>query len=444
MFAGNRLDRGQAPRRDVCANPDQLKPIGWIPSMKLFIFRIVSVGFVALISFLIAELAIRYFGHFDGSGTFTINSHRIPPYRLHLAKIEQTLQRYAAEGPTFLAYHPILGWAPNPDVGHRFGIYNSAGIRSHREFSAKPNDNAVRLALFGDSYTAGAEVPIEQNWASFLEKYLIEAGIPAEVLNFGVGAYGMDQAYLRWKEHGSRFEPDIVIFGFQPENVKRNLNLFRQLYYYPDEIVFTKSRFSLVDNKLNLVNSPTLIYTKILEIAKNFEEWEYAPFEYFYRSKDFKQHIWQYSKFFSTLYEFITDKLRDMRIAEEFYSTEGEPGRLALAILREFRKDVERQGRRFIVLYLPSHIDGVLRDLYDDQEPVCAKLVHAIDREYQLVDPANALIDEAKRTSLDSLRRPGGHYSVKGNEIVARVLADFLIERRVQLINFSSASSPTK
>ena len=47
--------------------------------------------------------------------------------------------------------------------------------------------------------------------AIYLQHKLKDAGIRAEVLNFGVGAYGMDQAYLRWREQGKNFAPDIVI-----------------------------------------------------------------------------------------------------------------------------------------------------------------------------------------------------------------------------------------
>ena len=42
---------------------------------------------------------------------------------------------------------------------------------------------------------------------------------------FGVGAYGMDQAYLRWKKHGAKFHPHIVIFGFVAGNVQDNVNM---------------------------------------------------------------------------------------------------------------------------------------------------------------------------------------------------------------------------
>ena len=77
------------------------------------------------------------------------------------------------------------------------------------------------------------------NW----EMKLNQAGIRAEALNFGVSIYGMDQAFLRWQNAGRGYAPDIVIFGFQPENLNRNVNIFSTLYYGWN--IFSKPRFVL-------------------------------------------------------------------------------------------------------------------------------------------------------------------------------------------------------
>ena len=84
--------------------------------------------------------------------------------------------------------------------------YNTQGIRSPvPAFTPRAAEGVLRIALFGDSFTHGDDVPVEHSFGQVLEQQLITAGIPAEVLNFGVGGYGIDQAMLRFKEHGAAF-----------------------------------------------------------------------------------------------------------------------------------------------------------------------------------------------------------------------------------------------
>ena len=61
----------------------------------------------------------------------------------------------------------------------------------------------------------------------------------------GFSAYAMDQAFLRWKTLGRKYSPDIVLFGFQAENVNRNVNMLRAFYVAGTGIPFSKPRFIL-------------------------------------------------------------------------------------------------------------------------------------------------------------------------------------------------------
>ena len=44
-----------------------------------------------------------------------------------------------------------------------------------------------------------------------------------EVINFGVGGFGLDQAYLRYLEDGIQYKSHIVMIGFMSENIYRNV-----------------------------------------------------------------------------------------------------------------------------------------------------------------------------------------------------------------------------
>ena len=90
-------------------------------------------------------------------------------------------------------------------------------------------------------------------------------------MNFGVGGYGMGQAFLRWLHLGAQFQPDIVIFGLQPENLKRNVNVFRQMLV-PAGMPFSKPRFALIAQELTLLNAPTLPPEQLTAVFEDFAE----------------------------------------------------------------------------------------------------------------------------------------------------------------------------
>ena len=183
-----------------------------------------------LLTIVILELVVRVGGETDADGQFSFLTFELPPYALPLDHMRGLLDAYYANsGQADYIPDPDTGWLPRPYAVLEDGIFtvNGASIRSRREYSLQPTNDTLRIALFGDSFVAGNEVGDEETWSHSLETLLNEAGVNAEVLNFGVGAYGMGQAFLRWQSDGKDYSPDIVIFVFQPENLDRNVNVFR-------------------------------------------------------------------------------------------------------------------------------------------------------------------------------------------------------------------------
>ena len=50
-------------------------------------------------------------------------------------------------------------------------------------------------------------------------------------MNFGVGGFGLDQAYLRYQKMIREFELPTVLLGFMPENMSRHVNTYRPFYF---------------------------------------------------------------------------------------------------------------------------------------------------------------------------------------------------------------------
>lgn len=96
--------------------------------------------------------------------------------------------------------------------------YSNQGLQGLKEFSLeKPNKGSIRIALFGDSFTCGGEMPLRFGMASILETI-----IPgSDVLNFCVGGRGIETMYARYVYEGKKFHPDVVVFNVFVDDLRR-------------------------------------------------------------------------------------------------------------------------------------------------------------------------------------------------------------------------------
>lgn len=375
-----------------------------------------------LFSLGIVELAIRYFGTYDENGSFLFAGRTQKPYKLPVTTTRKAIDEYLSSSSSRLMYDPDLGWTPRPNGQSRDGLYhyNSIGIRSApSEYSMAPQPGVLRIALFGDSYTHGDDVPFENSWGYYLENNLEENGIQAEVINFGVSAYGTDQAFLRWQKLGRKLSPDIVILGFDAENVNRNVNLIRPIYKPSTRLPFSKPRFVLDGERLRVINIPVLSPENVVDVMQNIETWDFVEHEYFFDPKDYQDSIWLKSKLVALALSLGSDQ----GTKQHLYSLDEEPAQLTLEIIQEFRKDVEADGRRFLVVHLPRRSNMATILAGDTLE--YAELLAEIAKTNTVVYPEYRLLEEAKSSSLEALFK--GHYSARGNRVIADAIAEFLI-----------------
>src|SRR5690606_13695843 len=219
-----------------------------------------------------------------------------------------------------------------------------------REYSEAPRPGVVRVALFGDSFTNGVDERFEDTWAAGLHERLAAGEHRYEIINFGVPGYGMDQALLRWRTVGRRFAPHVVVFGLQIENVRRNTNVIRPLYNPVVDIPFSKPRFILEGDHLEVINQPTVPPEALAATIARIDEWEWVRYEDYYDPADYRTPPWLASRFLGVLTSIIRTP------ADEGVATP-EQRVLALRLLEEFEGEARPSGATFIVVHLPRHAD---------------------------------------------------------------------------------------
>ncbi|MDT7043575.1 hypothetical protein [Candidatus Nitronereus thalassa] len=167
-------------------------------------------------------------------------------------------------------YDSLLGWKKTADLEVEFirkkkrmrtqVKTNSLGLRDDEYTFQKPHGTG-RILLLGDSVTVGLEVEKEEVIDTRLESRLSSEG-QFEVINGGTRGYGTDQSYLFMKETGLRFQPDIVIYIFVPNDPENNVTIHK-----PNR-TFGKSYFRL-DHNGNLLLSGV----PVPKVFEPFDQW---------------------------------------------------------------------------------------------------------------------------------------------------------------------------
>lgn len=364
-----------------------------------------------LASLLACELVLRAATRRDETGQLWLGTLRLLPHRLPLAHIGANLDELRA-GETFLGYDADLGWAPRAHARSATGPFavNGAAIRSPRETSEVAAPGVLRVATFGDSFTFGDEVGPDETWQAALESALRERGVAAEVLNFGVNAYGIDQAYLRWHRDGRRFRPAVVLFGLQPENALRDRNVFRPLYFAGSEVPLSKPRFVVRDDGLDLLNVPALPPDEMLPVLEAMPQHPLFAYDGFF-APWYQQRWWMESRLAAAVATVTIGR------AAARFRLDPESRELARRLVARFAAEVEADGAAFVVVHLPRRED------LEARRAGRAVWYDALLRE-DLAAIAVADPTAGVATVEAALFAPRGHYAPALNATVGAALAE--------------------
>jgi hypothetical protein len=199
-------------------------------------------------------IAYGFIELFTYGGLFLLDKYRniiYEPIAIDVisARHSKIINTLIEQKKTYLSFSPSLGWSIKENGRKKLYQANSSGIRSNKEYALTPPLGVRRISTFGDSFTHCDGVSNNETWQAIMESY----DSNMEVINFGVGGYGTDQAYLRYLEEGSQYKSQIVLIGFMTENINRNVNTYRPFYFPKTSMPFTKPRFVIKNGKLSLI-----------------------------------------------------------------------------------------------------------------------------------------------------------------------------------------------
>ena len=377
------------------------------------------------------EIILRTMSQTDVDGNISILDRRIRPFQFPIHSLEEKLKHYTTQQSSYTQYDPDLGWAVRPNSQSANGLYfsNSAGVRtpsSRPETPPQPSPETIRIAIFGDSFTHGDDVPYEESWGNVLEQTMVANGRKIEVINLGGQGYAIDQAFLRWRKHGKPLHPHIVIFGFQNSNVKRTMNLIRMLYSPDTGVIFSKPRFIIENEALRLINVPTVRPEDLISIFKNFNEWEFKDHEFFYQEANYENRPIYKSRLASFIITGVTVKFSPRKKGYNFFARDSMSRKVVWQILQEFRAEVEETGGRFMIVHLPT--EKPIKRLLEGEPLDYQDFLEELGSTHELVDPSSELVHQAKVSSLEELISDrSSHYSTVGNKIVGEVLVKALM-----------------
>jgi hypothetical protein len=128
--------------------------------------------------------------------------------------------------PSWARFDPVTGYALD-DIRIRDGIDGSFTLNTYRPDSARQlvryGERPCRVNTYGDSFTQCHQVSDGETWQEVLAAHLGEP-----VRNFGVGGFGVYQAFCRLRqiERGDRAAPYIVLNIYDDDHI-RNLDAAR-------------------------------------------------------------------------------------------------------------------------------------------------------------------------------------------------------------------------
>lgn len=380
-----------------------------------FVGSVRNSSIVLLVTLALMEIAVRALSTTTSVGTHWFYSVPLPPLRPTEARAKEVIEAFSND--PLLMRDPEIGWITKPMRSVDGDETNAQGIRTARDrvFSFTRPQNKIRIVTVGDSYVYGLQVKNGETFQDYMEVKNTEL----EFINFGIAGAGVDQAYLRWRRDGQKFQPDIVILGIWPDNINRNLIL---VDYYRGQyaVSLSKPRLILGENgQSHFVNYPIMDNDELAATVAHPEGNSILEHDFWYDHSQTSVNLLRSIRLVQIAEGIWYRYKRKLTYGKLFSGEISEGLDVTFSIVKQFSDDVSATGAIPIVVMIPdrTRLDMVLGS---KSTPLVARMR---DAGINVIDMGPTFGAEVKRDGPAKYYVDGiGHHSPFGNQVFATAL----------------------
>ena len=302
---------------------------------------------VALI-FIPVEIALRMLSRSTSDTEVFVSTVLLPRSWEKAAAANREVLDKASGDLSYLVYDETLGWTVGRDRSGANGLYllSAEGLRaaSRGAVLAGPKTKR-RIAIVGDSFVFAEQVAFENSWGHLLEA---NSGGKFQVLNFGVGGYSIDQAYLKVKKDVLTWQPDIVILGFPLVDIYRTVTVYPFINWPEWNMPFSKPRIVRDGSALRILNVPT-IAPRVMFAQESIADLPFLEYDAGYSRRQ-----WQLSFADASYVKRLLFSAVEPWPEPGPHASDEEVVRVNAAIFREFIRLAGDNGITPLLAYLPG------------------------------------------------------------------------------------------
>jgi len=339
-------------------------------------------------------------------------------------------------------YNYELGWdkkknRKNFDLIDGKKISYSIDQNGYRKSSYSKKINTI--TTFGDSYTFCRQVKNSQTWQELISKNKNEF-----VSNYGVGNYGLDQSYLKFKKTKINKNSKIIIFSFVPETICRIQSAWKNYLEFGNIHGF-KPFCILKNNRLIIKKNPLKSFHKfnnlqnIINYTKRIDRFYkekylkyYIKFPYVISFfKNFKFNI----KFFYLIlkngkiknFKILNRKIfpvimeNNIKLSHSLYK-EKYSQKILEKLIYKINSNINNQNKRCYFLIIPQ-----LNDLKSSSRLNYQKFFDSLKIKYKILDLTKDFLKIKDYQKFYINDKYGGHLNKKGNKFISRIIIKHLI-----------------
>lgn len=297
--------------------------------------------------------------------------------------------------PHYCRHDPDLGWMNIPDhrIENMYGpgksyTTNGRAFRALEEYAAEPPAGKYRIVCLGDSFTLGYGVGDDEGFVARMQ----QSSPQLQVINMGMGGFGIGQDYLWYKRDGVELEAEVLVFAVIFDDFAR---VTQESF-----LGYAKPRLRVVDGALLVDNQPV-------------PDWGSGPTG---RRLGRLAELLGIGRALLT----IRDKVVGAPTAEPGpTAADGElPGTdVAALVFDDLHRISRERDQHFVLVYLPCKGLGT-----EEPTPYASWMKRYAEQRDILFADLTPVLGALPPWEVAACFGPHRHYTVKGNDLIADAL----------------------